>query len=82
MDEKSISCPELDVSSCFDKVLVHAGFGWSSETNRHYSQLLTTFESFRGLLVQNFHIIFHFLLNRCCLSFILLWHCFYSSDSS
>lgn len=76
MDEKSISCAELDVCSCLDKVLVHAGFGWNSETDRHESQLLITFESFRGLLVQNFHIVFHcffiFFKNSCCLSFMLV----------
>lgn len=86
MDEKSISCAELDVCSCLDKVLVHGGFGWTSETGRHDSQLLTTFESFRGLLVQNFHIVFHCLififLNSFCLLFMLVWCYFYSSDSS
>lgn len=54
MDEKSISCAELDVCSCLDKVLVHAGFGWTSETDRHESQLLITFESFRGAVGPEF----------------------------
>lgn len=76
MDEKSISCAELGVCSCLGKVLAHTGFGWTSEASRHDSQLLTTFENFRRLLVQNFHIIFHslilFFFNRCGLSFMLV----------
>lgn len=87
MDEKSISCAELDVCSCLDKVLVHAGFGWTSENDRHDSWLLTAFESFGGCWSRIF-ILFSvvwflfFLKNRCCLSFMLVWRYFYSSDSS
>lgn len=62
MDEKSASYAELDGCSCLDEVLVHAGSGWTSEPGRHDSQLHATFESFRGLLFQNFHIVFHCLI--------------------
>jgi len=51
MDEES--CAELDVCSCLDKVLVHAGFGWTSKASRHGSQLLATFE-FQGAVGPEF----------------------------
>lgn len=50
------------VLSWMSAALVHAGFGWTSEAGRHDSQLLTAFESFRGLLFQNFRIVVHSLI--------------------